>query len=456
MKKMKRAFCLFLAFTMAATLITGCGENEEGGSTTLKNEFFETGYFDETWLKEREAYEKDHPPYNVDQSLKGSKIVLATWIDPTTDESAHAWNTFEEKTGIKPEFTIITQAEYNTKIASLIAAGDAPDIFIENMGTFPTSLNLVQPLNKISTIDLNDPIWDKSMTKFGTFGGNTYFINTEYNTGGDLVFYNKKALEDNGILTPQDYIDAGKWTLENMFKIAREFKSVNPAHGGMGLEWRYLAAASGSALAYVKDGKFVSGINDTSMLDALRMFYVGRDEGLMVANPNKGLMTGTNAFVVVGVYGLYKTGYFKDMKDPENLGFAPIPSIDGTEENTYYSAIYRAYGICRGAKNPEGAGYFLRYYLDPMNYDFDESFISEEARDFFLEYTSTVDASDKLFDFSIATANAIGYSADTWRNSIQDSNGDQYTVALQAISNEVQAGVDAANKLIDEVIARDK
>ena len=262
--------------------------------------------------------------------------------------------------------------------------------------------------------------------------------------------------EEYGILTPQDYIDAGEWTLENLFKIAREFKRVNPAHGGVGLEWRYLAAASGSALAQIKDGKFVSGINDASMMDALRMYYIGRDEGLTATNANKGLMAGTNAFVIVGSYGLKKTGYYKGMKDPENLGFAPIPSIDGKSENTFYSAIYRSYGICRGAKNPEGAGYFLRYYLDPLNYDYDEAFISEDARDFYLEYVSAVDAKDKVFDFTTSVANAIGYKGSDWRNSLQNSNGDQYTVALQTISNEVQAGVNAANKLINDVIARDK
>ena len=311
MKNLKRVFCLILAVAMLVTLLSACGEKDKGGTTTLKNELFDEGYLDEDWLAEREKYEKDHPPYNVDEKLKGSKIVFATWIDPMTDESAYSWSTFEEKTGIKPEFILVGQGEYNTKIASLIASDEAPDIFMENMDTFPTSLNLVQPLNKISTIDLNDPIWDKSMSEFGTFGGNTYFTNTKYTiwSGGDLVYYNKKALEDNGILTPQDYIDAGEWTLENLFKIAREFKSVNPAHGGVGLEWRYLAAASGSALAQIKDGKFVSGINDASMMDALRMYYIGRDECLTAANANKGLMAGTNAFVIVGAFGLKKTGY---------------------------------------------------------------------------------------------------------------------------------------------------
>lgn len=458
MKMFKSIFCSCMAFVMIATVFCGCGGKEGPNTETLKNEFVDEGYLDSDWLAERKEYEKENSPYNIPENLKGTKVVFASWIDPMTDESAHSWSTFEEKTGIKLEYLQIGQSEYNTKIASLIASGDAPDIFIENMDTFPSSLSLVQPLNKISTIDLNDPIWDKSMSDFGTFGGNTYFINTKYSiwSGGDLVYYNKKALEDNGILTPQDYIDAGEWTLENLFKIAREFTSLNSAYGGIGLEWRYLAAASGSALAQIKDGKFVSGINDAAMLDSLRQFYIARDEKLTVANANKGLMAGTNAFVIVGAYGLKKTGYYSGMKDPENLGFAPIPSLDGKSENSYNSAIYRSYGICRGAKNAEGAGYFLRYYLDPLNYDYDEAFISEDARDFYLEYISAVDAKNKVFDFTTSVANAIGYKGDNWRNSIQNSNGDQYTVALQSISNEVQAGVDAANKLINDVIARDK
>ncbi len=454
----KRIICLLLAAVMTASVLGGCDNNNTTSDHTLKNEITNEGYLDKTWLAERKAYEEENPPYDVPENLKGSKVVFATWIDPMTDESANAWSTFESATGIKAEFITVSQGEYNTKIASLIASGDAPDIFMENMDTFPASLNLVQPLNKISTIDLNDPIWDKSMSDFSTFGGNTYFLNTKYTiwSGGDLVYYNKKALEDNGILTPQDYIDAGEWTLENLFKIASEFTSINSSYGGMGLEWRYLAAASGSALVQIKDGKFVSGINDPSMIDSLRQYFSARNDGLVVANANKGLMSGTNAFVIVGAFGLKKTGYFAGMKDPENLGFAPIPSLDGKNENTYYSAIYRSYGICRGAKNPEGAGYFLRYYLDPKNYNFDEAFISEEARDFYINYVSAIDANDKVFDFTSSVAGNIGYNGTTWRNTITNSTGDQYIVALQSISNEVQAGINTANELIDSVIARDK
>ena len=124
--------------------------------------------------------------------------------------------------------------------------------------------------------------------------------------------------------------------------------------------------------------------------------------------------------------------------------------------NTYFSAIYRSYGICRGAKNPEGAGYFLRYYLDPLNYDYDEAFINEAARDFYLTQVSEVDAKDKTFDFTKASASLIGYDGQTWINKIQDSTGDQYTVTLQSISNEVTAAVKAANDKIAAVIKRDK
>lgn len=457
MKKCKQILSLILALALTLCVFAGC-KGDKTVDNTLKNEFSSEGYFNEDWLAERKSYEKEHAPYNVPENLKGTKVVFATWIDPMTAEDAHAWSTFEKQTGIKCEFVIIPQSEYATKISSLIGAGEAPDVYMENMDTFPTSLNLVQPLNKISSIDLNDPIWDKSMSEFSTFGGNTYFVNTKYTiwSGGDLVYYNKKALEDNGILTPQDYIDAGEWTLDNMFKMMKEFASVNASYFGGGIDWRYLTAASGSSLVYMKDGKFVSGANDTAMLDTLRRFYVPRDERLIRSNALKGVMDGTAAVYVVGAYGLKKTGYFKSMKDPENLGFAPIPSLDGKSDNTYFSAIYRSYGICRGAKNPEGAGYFLRYYLDPLNYDYDEAFINEAARDFYLTQVSEVDAKDKTFDFTKASASLIGYNGQTWINKIQDSTGDQYTVTLQSISNEVTAAVKAANDKIAAVIKRDK
>lgn len=431
--------------------------SSNGGTTTVAPVADEK-YFPSDWLNKRTEYEKKNPPYNVAKKLKGTTVKFATWIDHTKSEGANAWKTFEKATGIKIEWVNIPQSEYTTKLASMINSGEAPDVFVENNETFPTILKLAQPLNKVSTMDLNDPIWDQSVIKAGTFGNNPYLINTKYSiwNGGDSVYYNKRAFEDNGLLTPQDYIDAGQWTMDNLIKCMTEFKAINSSYNGGALNGQYLAAALGSSLVYMKNGKFVSGVNDAAFTKGMQIYNKMKDNQLLGGN-EKGFMDGTTAVYFVGTMGLKKTGVFKGM-DPDDLGVAPIPAIDGkTTPKT--SAIFRTYGICQGAKNAEGAAYFLRYFLDPLNYDYDTAFMNDDARDYFINNISGVSADQKHFNFTDCAARVFGYSVSErtkWYAALATADSSQFTVELQKLSNEINSAVNKCNSIIDEVIQRDK
>lgn len=415
-------------------------------------------YFPKDWVNARAQYEKAHNPYNIPAKLKGTTVTFATWIDHTKSEAANAWNTFEKATGIKVKWVEIPQREYISKLASMMASDTAPDVFVENNDFFPQSLNIAQPLNKISTIDFNDPIWDQSIIKESTFGNNVYYINTMYTiwSGGDSVYYNKKAFEDNGLLTPQDYIDAGQWTMDSLIKCMTEFKALNSSYTGGNVGPQYFASTAGSSLVSKKNGKFVSGIDDEAFTKAFRYFYEMRDAGLL-GGTEKAFMDGTCGLYIVGTMGLKNTGFFKQM-DPDNLGVAPIPPLDGN--STYYrSAIFRTYGICRGAKNAEGAGYFLRYFLDPYNYDYNQTFMNAESRDYYVNNIAGISADKKHFDFTGSAATVFGYSAlerGTWVNTLRTTDAAQFKVELAKFSNEVNTAVNKCNQLVDSIIARDK
>ena len=428
--------------------------NNNGGTATVAPVADEK-YFPSDWLNKRAAYEKKNPPYNVAKNLKGTTVKFATWIDHTKSEAADAWKTFEKATGIKIEWINVPQGEYTTKLASLINSGEAPDVFVENAETYPTILRLAQPLNKVSTMDLNDPIWDQSVIKAGTFGNNTYLINTKYSiwNGGDSVYYNKRAFEDNGLLTPQDYIDDGQWTMDNLLKCMSDFKAINSSNKGGVINAQYLTSALGSSLVYMKNGKFVSGVNDSAFVDAFQYFNKMRDDGLLGGN-EKGFMDGTTAIYIVGTMGLKRTGVFKAM-DPDDLGVAPIPPIDG-KATPKTSAIFRTYGICQGAKNAEGAAYFLRYFLDPLNYDYNTAFINEDVRDYFINNISGISADQKHFNFTNSAARVFGVESLKWYDTIVTAPTSQFNVKLQSISNEIDSAVNKCNAIIDEVIQRDK
>ena len=136
--------------------------------------------------------------------LRGTSIRYPFWQTP--DETNQAViNSFEKKYGIKVNVEVVPQDQYITNISGKIAAGNAPDIYWSN-DDFPACLTCLQPI-EASKIDLNDSLWDKTVSDISTIGGKAYLVNAIGNSGRDICFYNKKLLNDNNIKTPDDYLE---------------------------------------------------------------------------------------------------------------------------------------------------------------------------------------------------------------------------------------------------------
>lgn len=456
----------FTAFALAAIFAVsavGCGtsgkdsDSHNGGKADAEA----TGWaalFGEDYVKAREEYEAEHNPYDVPEVLKGTTVKFATWIDHTTTEAAWIMENFEKDTGIKVEWVQIPQATYFQQLSQMVASGDSPDVYVENSEVFPMTLQISKPLDEVSTIDLNDPIWDTGYADFTTVGEHYYQLNTKNSVwqSCDAVYYNKKALEENGIMTPQDYIDAGEWNWDNMMNIMREFNALGDNYKGGSLTTDVLSCRLGTSIMYKKDGRFVSGLNDENLLTAYKTFLQLYDEGLFAANASANMVKGTVGLMTIDGFGLKKTGYFKGI-DEDVLGFAPIPEKEGVECST--TGRYRAYGILSGSKNAEAAGIFLRYFLDPYNYKWDNTtFVSNAARDYFVEYVCGTEFKDTVCSFDICGAALLGYSGYddcmVWRYKLMRTSEDQLATVIQSISGEVDTAVNKANAILDALAAQ--
>ena len=356
--KLKKILALVMATTLLITAVTGCGgskdkETSEGNENKVEATGWEA-MFGEEYVKAREAYEAEHNPYDIPEELRGTTVKFATWIDHTTTEAAWIMENFEKDTGIKVEWIQIPQATYFQQLSQMVAAGEAPDVYVENNEFFPMNLQISKPLDEVASIDLEDPIWDTGYADFTTFGKHYYQINAKNSVWQttNLVYYNRKAMEDNGLLTPQDYIDAGEWTWDTMIEMMREYDSLGDNYSGGYLKPDTLTTTLGSSIIYMKDGRFVNGVNDAAVATGYKTYIQTVDEGIYSANSNANMIKGTVGLSIVDSFGLKKTGYFKGI-DEDLLGFAPIPEKEG--EECYTSSHYRAYGILSGSKNPEAA-----------------------------------------------------------------------------------------------------
>lgn len=114
---------------------------------------------------------------------------------------------------------------------------------------------LQNPLDTVKSINTSDPIWNSDIIKATTFNNHFYEINTKYSLWDccdHLVYYNKQALTENGILTPQDYIDNGEWTIDNLLNIMREYKALGDTYKGGYITPRIIAASLGSGICYME------------------------------------------------------------------------------------------------------------------------------------------------------------------------------------------------------------
>ena len=468
----KRVLCLISALLLVFAL-TACGGGDDDSSTNSSAASGTSSKKENVTVIDRIEIEKgskyDDPNYspyaNIPESSKGVTVRYATWIDHTQTEGAVPLANFFNDTGIHIELYTVKQSGYVNTLMTKIAAGDIPDVFISNEGdqAFPLTMQIAAPINKVSTVDLEDPRWDKTICATGTIEGNVYLVNTLGTpwTGSNLVFFNKTLFEENGFKSPEDYYDEGTWTWDNMLKCAKEIKSLGSdykgiAIGSTGREMDILCGAVGTSFIKYdyKTHTFSSGVNDQNLLRGMQWYADAKEQGILDGSFSY-FTKGKCGIAIRGPYGLKNTGYFKDM-NPEDVGFTYLPAFEEGEKGLV-SAIYGMHGIIENCPNPDAAGYWIRYWLDYNNYDLNNTFLTIEAGDFYYELINTV-ADEKYFTFDDPCAYLIGeqYGRDAfWKPALNASSAGMKT-AIDSVSNKVDQAVNAANDLMAKKIAADK
>lgn len=458
MNSIKKLLCLMCAIALVLAL-SACGGSEDVNSADMSSE---QGSVDYTKPEIEEGSKYADPNWNpyasIPESIKGTTVRFATWIDHTQTEGAVPLSTFTEKTGLGIELFIVPESGYVNNIMTKMAAGDIPDVFVNNSGStdFPVTLQIAAPINKVSTVDLQEPIWDQSMLDSATIEGNIYMVNTIGSPwmGSNLVYYNKRIFAENGFKTPEDYFSEGKWTWDNLLKCAKNIKTLGEDYKGVYVSSDdFISSLSTGFMKYdSKTGRFSSGVNDARLLEGYQWYADARDEGLLDGSVND-FMQGKCALVVRGPYGLKTNGYFIDM-DQKDIGYTYLPSWEEGEKFVT-SAVYRMYGIVDGAPNADAGGYFIRYWLDPANYDLANAFISVDAGNFYYGLTD-IPATEKYFPRDYSCLALIGEASNTLYTKVRQVSSAGVKTAIDEVSNVVDRAVNAANEVITKKLEADR
>ncbi len=458
---MKKAFYNRLATVLLAGALAvaacGCngnsGGNNNGGSGSKKDDGGSSSseskvsyYVPESTVGANGKDYKDYDPYSTAKDYKGKTVKFATWIDHTGTEGGKPIQSFYDKYGIKVELVYCSQDNYAAEVLALIASGNSPDVYVEN-GNFPTLLNIAQDFS-VTGVDLNEPIWSQKYINACTINNKVYAVNT-VNTpwaSGYITVYNRELMEINGIKTPAEYIDENNWTWASLKECAKQVDALGANYKGIFYETNCMLASVGAtSIKYdSKTSKFINNTSDPMLSKALQFLAEMRSEG-MVGTQNA-FVDGLVGFSIKPDYGLKKTGFYRNM-DSMDLGVAPMPAFDSNTP-AKPSAQLRGYGIVRGAKNPKAAGLFIRYYLDPANYDLSEAFISDEAVKYYYENLKFMNESSEDINFYFFGPNELVGSAYGALQGDDINSPAQVSTTLASLKNRVQNAVDKANETI--------
>lgn len=306
------------------------------------------------------------PFANIPARLKGTTMTFAHFGDEGADEYQKVFKAFTKKTGIKVNVVSFQQAEYESQIAKQISALSGPDAIICN-GTWPEQIQNAQPLQNI--IDLGDDFWDDNITKTTTINGNTYFVNSYKSIWQNFnyVFFNSKIFSNNGLTSPRDYWKKNDWSYENLIKCIEAVKNLGSQYTGGRIDPWALATQMGTPCVGYDPATYQFTAHVDAQREPLQLLASHSQQGLW--NPAyywASFSLGTIGIYVSGNYGAKYNGYFKDM-DNSAIDSVPMPTSYKGKALKPAGSV-RAYGIAKGAKNAEGAAYFLRYFLDYSYY----------------------------------------------------------------------------------------
>lgn len=302
-----------------------------------------------------------------------NKVITFLGIDqPQFREDAVVSNFFKKYYGGTIEVDVTAPADVVTKLSSLILSEDPPDL-VSVSGGFPSLplTDMVEPIDGL--INFEDDLFKdlKACYEQFVFGDKHYFAPWVYDTLS-YVFYNKKIFADNGMKTPEELFNEGKWTWDEFKKAAVDL-NVDENGDGTAERWGLatclyhdirLAFTTGQNTINVSGRDIKSNINNPNLERAFNFLYdlTYKDK---VASPNRDsnevqalFNTGKAAMLMGPDFWSGDDTAFPDLKNSNGFGFAPYPK-DPQADKHYIPGEAIGFFVPKGISNNKGLTAFF-------------------------------------------------------------------------------------------------
>lgn len=392
---------------------------------------------------------------NIPADVKSKEVHVLMWRKYLPNEQK-AVDDFQKKTGIKVRTTITTEDQYTTKLISLISGKDSPDVVSVGSKNFPGLITRSMQSVDAATFKLDDSCWYKPFMDAYKINGKYFGVAMDKTLSCHdttfVTYYLESVLRTCGVTTmPYDLYKQGKWNWDTQREIATKVQAKGSAYTGISVQNQdVFMLSTGTDFVSYNNGKFSNTISEKGVLDGWRQLATMSGNGCLRAWDLNATQQGKVGLFTAITYGMSKeAAFFKGVAGGfENVRAVPVAGP--TQGSAYTPVRPKLWGVAKGAKNAAGAAYFLRYFLDVKNIDFDGLFINSQCK----EVYNIVTASSTKRKLAYAYGILDYVKKNNYYNTVEklaQTTAANINTTLNSYKGTVTTNVNRANKDLERV-----
>jgi len=364
---MKKTFAFVIVFALlTSTLLAGCaGEPEVITETIIETVVVTEVVEQEVIVTEEVIIEKEVevPAEPEDVTLTYFTFSAAPDHLEDLDEMIAIFEAEHPKIHI--EVQTATWDDYFTKLQTLIAGGEAPDIFELNYENF-VSYAAKGVLLNLEPFAQADPAYDETIyypRALEAFQYNEMQLGMPETFSTVVLYYNKDAFDAAGIDYP-----AENWTWDEAKEAGKAIMAANDGMWGIhsGIQfWEFYKKAAQNNCEFFNDDQTEVLINSPECVAALETMLSLLDEGVMPSNEEMaGVSDGdmfTNGELGMLVSGIWMFTAFENA--PFNWDIQVEPGME-TQATHFFS---NAVNVFAGTQNPDAAYEWVKFFTSDPN-----------------------------------------------------------------------------------------
>ena len=386
---------------------------------------------------------------------KGGTIKVLMWRSFHKSEQLLV-DQYEKLTGTKIEVEKVPESEYATKLVTMVASKNSPDVICFSSNNFPGVVTkALQPLNP-KVFQLDSDCWSKDLMDAYKINGYYFGVAQPQSWSCQdcnyVTYYSPAVLKSIGqTTTPYELYKQGKWNWETQAEIARKAKEAGKTGIVLQEYDLYMHSAGQDFVKY--DGKQYTNLLKNANTNKLlinawtEVAKLNSDEA--VSGWDISAVQQDKAALFTGIaYGLYNEGDWFQKSFAKNLEAVPVA---GPKGGTAYTPIRpKVWGVPKYAKNAEGAAYFLRYFLDTSALNFSSTFHNTQFETIYNTITKTSTKKSVMHGWGVTDYVTPGTYLGIC-DALAVAKPQQVATTIEAKASLVNAGVNRANRELKKI-----